>query len=730
MSIAVVHPYKRLLNTIAYLSLLLLCCLIAYYPLTFHLFSLKNDALNYFLPVRHQISEAIYNGIPPFWSPYFNLGYPLHGDMQSGVWNPFVQLFSLFGPYTLKTLQYETLLYIFLSGAGMFFLLDHFLQDRKIILWASVAFMLCGFISDSAQFLNWISTASFLPFVFLFYYRTLKESSWKCAIFCSFFLYLLFVTSYPADFIITAYILFFYFLYHLFQVKESINGKIVFEIIKTHSLILICFVFLSLPAIISFSEFLQLSERGNGASLREAMSNPFHPFLLFSYVTPLGVWRSPFVSFTDPLERNSYFGIITLLLLITAFFTGTNNNVVRFCKWAFFISLIFSFGVIGGLRPLAYYLLPLMNTFRHPANTKIFTIFFACIIAAISLPHLIKGNNQEKKKYAFYIVTVIIIITFLVAAFTIPSFTPFHLGEGNQVQKIKFALDNSSYADLILLNIFLQIPFLILAYFCFVKNLKIRWLIIAGIVNCVIHTILFQPFTVVKKDSVTSIQTILNRTEAEGYPLPDISQSLNDYSQEGYKFFNEIGAANMYNKKPGRIDYKITPSNLKTQNNFWFNIRLRNRLMQYPLLYKADTALQVRESKNFDTAITKKLVFFDDPALANSINQNKKGDSDAITIKNFGLNNFSFQIDCTQPGFFCLLQNYYPRWELYIDDKKSPIKICNVSFMGFSLPKGHHSILFIYKKNDLVLAFFISVFLTLLILLFGVASLFKSLSPS
>ena len=74
-------------NKIA-LAFLLLCCLLAYWPLTFHVFSLKNDALNYFLPVRFQISESINNGHWPFWSPYFNLGYPLHADMQSGVWNP------------------------------------------------------------------------------------------------------------------------------------------------------------------------------------------------------------------------------------------------------------------------------------------------------------------------------------------------------------------------------------------------------------------------------------------------------------------------------------------------------------------------------------------------------------------------------------------------------------------------------------------------------------------
>src|SRR5436190_19573002 len=94
--------YSRKKDLFALVSLLIIC-LVTYWPLTFHVFSLKNDALNYFLPVRYQISQSFYNGYFPFWSPYFNLGYPLHGDMQSGVWNPVVQLFSLFGPYTLYT---------------------------------------------------------------------------------------------------------------------------------------------------------------------------------------------------------------------------------------------------------------------------------------------------------------------------------------------------------------------------------------------------------------------------------------------------------------------------------------------------------------------------------------------------------------------------------------------------------------------------------------------------
>src|SRR5687767_14285300 len=131
------------------LLLLLIICLVTYWPLTFHVFSLKNDAIIYFLPVRYQVSQSIFNGYFPFWSPYFTLGHPLHADMQSGVWNPVVQLFSLFGPYTLYTLQIETLLYIYLGGVGMYFLLRYFSIHPLVNLLCATAYMLCGFNNDA-----------------------------------------------------------------------------------------------------------------------------------------------------------------------------------------------------------------------------------------------------------------------------------------------------------------------------------------------------------------------------------------------------------------------------------------------------------------------------------------------------------------------------------------------------------------------------------------------------
>src|SRR5439155_14735565 len=108
---------------------------------------------------------------------------------------------------TLYTLQLETLLYIFIAGTGMYFLLRQFGITQYVTLMCSAAYMLCGFNIDCTQYLNWISSAAFIPFCLLFYYKTLYKVSIFNAFFCGLFLYLMFVCAYPAHFILLAYLL-------------------------------------------------------------------------------------------------------------------------------------------------------------------------------------------------------------------------------------------------------------------------------------------------------------------------------------------------------------------------------------------------------------------------------------------------------------------------------------------------------------------------------------------
>ena len=198
--------------------LLLVICLLAYWPLTFGLFSVKNDAIHYFLPYRFNISEAIRNGEFPFWSPYVYLGNPLYGDMQSGAWNPVVWFFSFIGRYDITLFHYENLLYIFLGGVGMYKLTNRLFAHSHTALLIAVSYMLSGFML-SGQLINWLAAAAFLPFVFHYYLctahrvrwtsrgQTLRQTSWSNAAKTGIALFFLLTAGYPSFFIITGYVL-------------------------------------------------------------------------------------------------------------------------------------------------------------------------------------------------------------------------------------------------------------------------------------------------------------------------------------------------------------------------------------------------------------------------------------------------------------------------------------------------------------------------------------------
>ena len=474
------------------------------------------------------------------------------------------------------------------------------------------------------------------------------------------------------------------------------------------------FLFLSLPAIVSYLQFLPLTERGSGATYEEAMSNPLHPILTFSFLTPLPVWKAPFVAVTDPLERNCYFGLIAFAFLISGFLLKSKNSWLKFCKWAFIVTLIFSLGKIGILRPITYYALPLMDSFRHPANAKIFTIFFACIIAAFAM-HQMRFTTQKKLLInSLFILSFILMILFVWGAFgSISLFRQNNLGGENNITKLKSILDSSTFSDLLLINIFIQLPFLWIIYLFSKNKTGLKTLVSVGLVNCIIHSMLFMPFTVVKKDRADYIQNLLAKNIVETNSKPDLNVSIERNSVDGYKLFKEIGSLNMYNKKIGRIDYRITPSNLNNQNIFWNeNIRLRNIFVKYPILYKADTALLVQDSSKAILANSKFILVKDTNIFSQSFFRlgNYKWD-----VKNFTPNEWEIVVSSSVPGVYCFFQNFYPNWKLYVDGKEKQIFHCNLSFMGFTLNEGVHNITFRYHSNSIKYAYFISLLVFLIV---------------
>src|SRR5215208_2260287 len=191
-----------------YLLFLLLLTIVCYWPIAFGIFSAKNDNIIQFLPVRFHVSEALRNGHLPLWSPYMYLGYPIHGDMQGGAWNPVVWFLSLFGRYNLTSLHCEILFYIFLSGTGMYRLLGTGNMNFSIRFAGAAAYMMCGYITDvGGSNLPFLAAAAYIPFVLAYYYHLCTAPSLRYTLKTSISLALLFVSAYPSFFICTGYVL-------------------------------------------------------------------------------------------------------------------------------------------------------------------------------------------------------------------------------------------------------------------------------------------------------------------------------------------------------------------------------------------------------------------------------------------------------------------------------------------------------------------------------------------
>lgn len=713
------YTFKKDLVT---LLVLLVICLLSFWPLTFHVFSLKNDAINYFLPVRHLITESFNHGYFPYWSPYFNLGYPLHADMQSGVWNPVVQLFSLFGSYTLYTEQIETLLYIYLGGMGMYFLLRHFTIHPLINLMCATAYMLCGFNSDSGQFLTWTGSSAFIPFVLLFYFRLLQHPSFYHAAVFSFFLWLSFAIGYPGLFIITGYILVAMFAAKIYTTPKETRLQYLKKAAPWNVVAILIFISLALPAILSYTTFLPLSERGSTVSYQDAMSNPLHPLLLIAYLAPLSVFDSAKFIITDGVERNSFFGIFTFIFFIAAFFAKGKQQLITFCKYAFVICLIFSFGEYGLLRKIAFYTLPLMKSFRHPAIAKIFCIFFGIIMAAFYLQKQTESTKSQKKhRQVLWVITVV--MAGLAIWALVNSGNLFNIAQqirntaGNTKAVLLQSKTSLSFYNLLLISLLIQAPFLWFFYRYAVTKFNLKAIAVTSIMNCIVHALIFTFFTIVKKDSGQKIQSIIAANRVNGYPYPSLNTSLYDNSKDGLKYFNEIGSLNLYNKKIGRSDFIICPSNVQVQNQFWGNVGLRNIIMQYPFFYQPDTAFLLTNTPPLPTTSPQKIVFVEDSFQLNRINQQSKNKAD-VAITHFTPNAFHFTYNATGNAFLVLCQNRYPFWKASIDGQPATIIPVNTSFMGVAIPAGKHSLHFDFKSHLISASYIFSVAVALSLIIY------------
>ncbi|MEO6669552.1 MAG: YfhO family protein [Ferruginibacter sp.] len=668
-----------------------------FWPISLFLFTLKNDALTYYYPVRTLISDAIRNGELPLWTPFINMGYPLHADMQSGAWNPVIWIFSFLSNYSLAAFHCELLFYIALAGIGFYYLCRQLGCSKTTAYTISFAYQFSGFMIDSVQFFTCISAASYIPWVLLFFRRMTIQYKMVDALGLAFFLFLLFTGGYPSLFIITAYVLAAYFLFSFLSNKN--RWDFLKKIIAPASIACLFFLLLSLPALISFIQHLPLIGRGKSQTLAFVLENSMHPVTLISLISPFATTANDAWLNSSILMRSIYIGIMPLLFLVSAFFNKQvrRNKEMRFFFGCSLVMITMAWGEFFFLRQAAYYTLPLMDSFRHPALFRLFGIVFLLLISASAMKEW--ENDKETKKLFFKkAITAALILTVIAGIFCAVFLNNKIHSADITAGNFKNLMTQFNFQQRYLIQIPLLILTLCLSYFAFVKRKSRRMLVLITIADLFFATQLNIPVTVIGSKRFNEVEKQVNRNPVK-FPVPG-KESIEENSKNTSGENVITGSSLPYIKKIGRNDYFISPGNLSLQDSF-YESGIKDIVFKNPVLYLSDSIIESPSSK---TSARDQPDFFGGKIFIS----NGSRDKDKINIQSFSANELKANIVTQGGGLLVYLQNNYPGWEVLVDEKKQNIHPVNICFMGFYIPAGTHEIHLKYRPLKIIIAWYIS----------------------
>ncbi len=667
-------------------------CLVLW-PLSCGLFTLKNDALTYYYPVRKLISDALHNGELPLWTPFINMGYPLHADMQSGAWNPLVLLIGSLTHYPLTAFHIELICYFSLAGIGFYYLGRSNGWSRPISVLTGAAYTFCGFFTDSTQFFVCVAGAAWIPFILLYLQRMIRTGNWKHALGVGIFSSLLLTGSYPALVILTAYCMLFYWLYSFFQAA----GKKYFlrKQLPLAGLCVLTAVLLSLPAVLSFARHLPYIDRGQVQSLSFVQQNSFPPMALLSLLGPFPVSATHVWLATDPLMRNVYLGLLPLILFLygLAHKRIRNNSWFRFWALSGFFFLLLAMGKYFLLHRLAYAAFPLFDTFRHPAIARLYFLIGILLASGYCL-HEIETRNEWSKlqKWAGWFT-----VSLFLCALTLPLFSGYKLFQiENSSAGIQQTISSLSFTQRILLQTLSAALLGIILYMLAGMRQKTAALLIFVLADMFIATQISLPVTIIGARPFSEVNRHL-KPNSTAFPVPDNS-SITENSAGSLDSLKITGSLLPFRKKIGRNDYYITPGNLRAQENFYAS-PIRETVFRNPVFFFADTERAGASINNPESSI-----------VPDSLSANGMG----CRFQNPGA------------GLLVVQQNKYTGWHAYIDGQETTVQEIYGTLMAIRTPAGNHSVRFRYEPEQIKAGWYISGIAWLFVLGFLASGGFRS----
>ncbi len=356
--------------------------------------------------MRFFTHQCLYQGLGlPIWNPYAFGGVPTVADMS--LYPPSILTYI---PNFNLGLKWFIISHYLAAACGMYLLSREFKTSCSGAFMSAISFVFGGYMLGILDMLNTLTSASLMPFVFLFFHRYLIKNSFS-NLAASGGMMALFLLSgditvvYGMNCILLCYTI------HQCFVHKNVSP------IKGFLLVMLIGCGLSLFKIIPTIEAIINSSRATlGVTFKEANAWSFNPLQMIEYIVPF------FAEILEPTKFQAeqtwlscpYFGLLPFIFLCLAV-VNRQQQRYSFFTFVFLIFLILSFGNILPLYYWCYEILPGFSLFRFPVKFLCIVAFSGSLLSGFGLDMVMESKKLLRfLKYSLPVLLVIFIITCII----------------------------------------------------------------------------------------------------------------------------------------------------------------------------------------------------------------------------------------------------------------------------------------------------------------------------
>ncbi|MBI4632078.1 MAG: hypothetical protein HY740_10265, partial [Chloroflexi bacterium] len=395
----------------------------------------RGDTFFYFYPYWEYRAQSLLAGRLPLWNPYIFMGVPFLANSQAGVFYPLnLPLIFFSAPVAVKI---TIIVHLIIATWGTYLLARSiFNLQPSPAAFAATLFALGGYLTAQVEHVNQLQGLAWMPFalwatsnIFNFKLQTPKlivhSSLFHCSL-LSLSIALQLTAGHTQTTFITLVACVIVALHSMISgqwtviSKQSpISTQSVQSLITNYKLPISLFIVhcslgfgLAALQLLPTLELSQLSLRGGGLPLNEAISFSLNPLLIGRALLP-GYSRMIFSEFVG------YIGVIPLTLAIVGATAIRRDKLIMLAAIIAFVGLFFAFGGYNPIYLLLARFVPGFNLFRVPARWLVLWALGASLLAGYGLQQLQTPNFKlQKILLCASAPLLLIMVTFLSANIT------------------------------------------------------------------------------------------------------------------------------------------------------------------------------------------------------------------------------------------------------------------------------------------------------------------------